>query len=103
MRGLEHRPVGPALIAAAATPIIKQSLVDATNAAIARGVRVPTREGSAPALVDVAHWAAESTWLPVLRERLVDALGDTVEVHLSSVRTDPWTFTVGAENLGGMP
>ncbi|ROR90358.1 Nif3-like dinuclear metal center hexameric protein [Nocardioides aurantiacus] len=46
----------------------------------------------APALVDVAHWAAESTWLPVLRRRLLDALGDTVEVHLSSVRTDPWTF-----------
>ncbi len=24
-----------------------------------------------PALVDVAHWAAEWTWLPVLRDRLV--------------------------------
>ncbi len=30
--------------------------------------------GDAPALVDVAHWAAESTWLPVLRDRLVSAL-----------------------------
>jgi dinuclear metal center YbgI/SA1388 family protein len=51
----------------------------------------------APALVDVAHWAAESTWLPVLRERLVAALnqpeaGDTVEVRVSATNTDPWTF-----------
>jgi putative NIF3 family GTP cyclohydrolase 1 type 2 len=47
---------------------------------------------SAPALVDVAHWAAESTWLPVLAGRLVEALGDTVEVHVSQIDTDPWTF-----------
>ena len=32
--------------------------------------------GERPALVDVAHWAAESTWLPVLRDRLVAALGE---------------------------
>jgi hypothetical protein len=50
------------------------------------------REHGAPALVDVAHWAAESTWLPVLRRRLLDALGDTVEVDVSTVNTDPWTF-----------
>jgi dinuclear metal center YbgI/SA1388 family protein len=47
-----------------------------------------------PALVDVAHWAAEWTWLPVLRQRLVAALGDTVEVHVSTTNTDPWTFRV---------
>jgi dinuclear metal center YbgI/SA1388 family protein len=47
-----------------------------------------------PALVDVAHWAAEWTWLPVLRDRLVAALGDTVEVHVSTTNTDPWTFRV---------
>lgn len=52
------------------------------------------REHGAPALVDVAHWAAESTWLPVLRRRLLDALGDTVEVNLSTTNTDPWTFRV---------
>lgn len=48
----------------------------------------------APALVDVAHWAAEWTWLPVLRDRLVEALGDTVTVHVSTTNTDPWTFRV---------
>lgn len=46
----------------------------------------------APALVDVAHWAAEWTWLPVLRERLAAALGDRVEVRVSTINTDPWTF-----------
>lgn len=48
-------------------------------------------EHQGPALVDVAHWAAEWTWLPVLRERLVGALGDTVEVVVSTRCTDPWT------------
>jgi len=52
------------------------------------------REDGGPALVDVAHWAAESMWLPVLRQRLVGALGDTVTVHISTITTDPWTFRV---------
>ncbi|MGY2874434.1 dinuclear metal center YbgI/SA1388 family protein [Marmoricola sp. URHA0025 HA25] len=47
-----------------------------------------------PALLDVAHWAAEWTWLPVLRHRLLGELGDTVEVHVSTTNTDPWTFRV---------
>lgn len=46
----------------------------------------------APALVDVAHWAAEWTWLPVLRDRLAAELGDTVDLHVSTRCTDPWTF-----------
>jgi putative NIF3 family GTP cyclohydrolase 1 type 2 len=53
-------------------------------------------EHDGPALVDVAHWAAEWTWLPVLRDRLVAALsatsGDTVEVRVSTLCTDPWTL-----------
>jgi dinuclear metal center YbgI/SA1388 family protein len=48
----------------------------------------------APALLDVAHWAAEWTWLPVLHRRLADELGDTVAVHVSTINTDPWTFRV---------
>lgn len=48
----------------------------------------------APALVDVAHWAAEWTWLPTLRDRLATELGDTVAVHVSTTNTDPWTFRV---------
>jgi dinuclear metal center YbgI/SA1388 family protein len=52
------------------------------------------REHDGPALVDVAHWAAESLWLPALRSRLAEALGDTVEVRVSTINTDPWTFRV---------
>lgn len=49
-------------------------------------------EKDGPALVDVAHWAAESTWLPVVQAKLAAALGDTVETRVSTLRTDPWKF-----------
>jgi dinuclear metal center YbgI/SA1388 family protein len=47
-------------------------------------------EKGGPALVDVAHWAAEWTWLPVVEEKLKAALGDTVETRVSTTPTDPW-------------
>ncbi|MBZ5736461.1 Nif3-like dinuclear metal center hexameric protein [Nocardioides sp. TRM66260-LWL] len=56
-----------------------------------------------PALVDVAHWAAEWTWLPVLAERLraaiadLDADGATVSLRVSTTCTDPWTIRVSEE------
>jgi len=50
------------------------------------------REESTTAVIDVAHYAAESMWLPVLREKLRAALADRVEVVISRVNTDPWTF-----------
>lgn len=54
-------------------------------------------EKGGPALVDVAHWAAEWTWLPVVQARLAAALGDggtedTVETRVSTLPTDPWRF-----------
>jgi dinuclear metal center YbgI/SA1388 family protein len=49
-------------------------------------------EHGGPALVDVSHWAAEWTWLPVLQGRLRDALGDRVEIRVSTRCTDPWQF-----------
>ncbi|MCY7397116.1 MAG: Nif3-like dinuclear metal center hexameric protein [Nocardioides sp.] len=49
-------------------------------------------EKDGPALVDVAHWAAEWTWLPVVEARLRAAWGDTVETRVSTRCTDPWTF-----------
>ncbi|GAA5116797.1 Nif3-like dinuclear metal center hexameric protein [Alloalcanivorax gelatiniphagus] len=49
-------------------------------------------EHDGPALVDVAHWAAEWTWLPVVEARLRAALGDRVETRVSTRCTDPWTF-----------
>ncbi|MGH3510028.1 MAG: Nif3-like dinuclear metal center hexameric protein [Nocardioidaceae bacterium] len=50
-------------------------------------------EYDGPALVDVAHWAAEWTWLPVVESKLVAALegrGATVETRVSTLCTDPW-------------
>ena len=49
-------------------------------------------EHDGPALVDVAHWAAEWTWLPVVEDRLRTAMGDRVETRVSTLCTDPWTF-----------
>ena len=49
-------------------------------------------EHGGTALVDVAHWSAEWTWLPVVSARLGEALGATVETRVSTVNTDPWTF-----------
>jgi len=55
-------------------------------------------EHGGPALVDVAHWAAEWTWLPAVAERVRAALGDTVETRVSTICTDPWTDrTTGEE------
>ncbi|HET9872905.1 MAG TPA: Nif3-like dinuclear metal center hexameric protein [Propionibacteriaceae bacterium] len=48
-----------------------------------------------PALIDIPHWAAEATWLPVV-QRLVHArlteTGTTVPSAVSEVVTDPWSY-----------
>ncbi|GAA3822688.1 Nif3-like dinuclear metal center hexameric protein [Nocardioides panacisoli] len=49
-------------------------------------------EKGGPALVDVAHWAAEWTWLPVVSERLEKELGGDVDTRVSTIVTDPWTM-----------
>jgi dinuclear metal center YbgI/SA1388 family protein len=49
-------------------------------------------EHGGAALVDVAHWAAEWTWLPVVEGRLRAAMGDRVETRVSTLCTDPWSF-----------
>lgn len=64
-----------------------------------------------PYLVDAGHYASEWLWLPGLRDRLAAQLGDSVDIRLSTVRTDPWDFVVGAHgpddhpltDHGGMP
>ena len=51
------------------------------------------------ALVDVAHWASEWPWLPVAAEELrgdLAARGSTVDVHVSTIPTDPWTLHLGS-------
>lgn len=47
--------------------------------------------GAVPALVDVAHWASEWPWCEQAADILRTATGGTVEVFVSTRRTDPWT------------
>ncbi len=46
----------------------------------------------APALVDVAHWASEWPWCGQAAGILRAALGGSVDVRVSTRRTDPWTL-----------
>ena len=51
------------------------------------------REHDGPALIDVPHWAAEWTWLPVAQRVLGDDLaadGLVIESSVSRICTDPW-------------
>ncbi|NYF99470.1 Nif3-like dinuclear metal center hexameric protein [Janibacter cremeus] len=65
--------------------------------------------GGTPFLIDAGHWASESLWLEQLldrlRNRLAAAGADMVgwETHVSTICTDPWTFTVGAQTAQGDP
>ncbi|MEO5744447.1 MAG: Nif3-like dinuclear metal center hexameric protein [Terracoccus sp.] len=58
--------------------------------------------GGPPYLVDAGHWATESLWLVSVRDRLRAALDEIttpparVATRISVVRTEPWTFVVGA-------
>lgn len=47
-------------------------------------------EPGACAVIDVPHWAAEWTWLPVVAEAVASRI-DGVEVRVSRIVTDPWT------------
>lgn len=51
-------------------------------------------EKGGPALLDIAHWAGEWTWLPVVEARVRKALGATVETRVSTLPTDPWTIRI---------
>ena len=48
----------------------------------------------APALVDVAHWASEWPWCAQAADVIRVAFDGTVEVTVSTLRTDPWTAAV---------
>jgi dinuclear metal center YbgI/SA1388 family protein len=61
--------------------------------------------GGTPYLVDAGHWASEQVWLATAEKAVRAALRERatrVETHISTVRTDPWTFVVGADP-GGSP
>jgi len=46
------------------------------------------------AVIDVAHWAAEWPWLPVVERKLRQEWGDRVETRVSTRVTDAWTFRI---------
>ena len=46
-----------------------------------------------PALMDIAHWAAEWVWLNNAKSQL-EKLIPQVEFVVSEINTDPWTFAV---------
>lgn len=48
------------------------------------------------AVIDVPHWAAEWTWLPVAERELTARLGD-VETRVSRIVTDPWARTLARD------
>jgi dinuclear metal center YbgI/SA1388 family protein len=48
--------------------------------------------GPTPALVDVAHWASEWPWCAQAADVVRAALGDRVEVAVSTRCTDPWSL-----------
>lgn len=52
-----------------------------------------SRLQAGPALIDVAHWAAEWTWLDVAAAELRIAF-PAVEFVASEINTDPWDFAV---------
>ncbi|MEO3938911.1 Nif3-like dinuclear metal center hexameric protein [Dermatophilaceae bacterium Soc4.6] len=58
--------------------------------------------GGRPFLVDAGHWASEWVWLASAERRLRATLdagepeSSRLETHVSTLRTEPWTFVVGA-------
>lgn len=65
--------------------------------------------GGTPYLVDAGHWATEWLWLDSARSELLRELagrGTSLNTHISTLRTDPWDFVIGATtglNPGGTP
>ncbi len=62
-----------------------------------------TSRGATPYLVDAGHWATEWVWLASAEGRLLATLesggpggSSTLDTYVSTLRTEPWTFVVGA-------
>jgi dinuclear metal center YbgI/SA1388 family protein len=55
-----------------------------------------------PALVDVAHWASEWPWCEQAAGIIRAAAGGTVNVRVSTRRTDPWTVGVAPARTGSV-
>lgn len=64
-----------------------------------------TSRGGRPFLVDAGHWATEWVWLASAERELVSALeggaSTRLDTYVSRLRTEPWSFVVGANAAGG--
>ncbi|WAL64803.1 Nif3-like dinuclear metal center hexameric protein [Amycolatopsis cynarae] len=52
-------------------------------------------EAGGPALVGVTHWASEWPWCAQASAVLSHAVAGTVDIHVSTRRTDPWLVRAG--------
>jgi dinuclear metal center YbgI/SA1388 family protein len=93
----------PAVVSSGADVYVTSDLrhhpaLEAREEAVARARLGSGHAGAAgtPYLVDAGHFASEWLWLPQLRERLAALLPASVTIEISTVRTDPWDFVVGA-------
>ncbi|WP_053387722.1 Nif3-like dinuclear metal center hexameric protein [Leucobacter japonicus] len=92
-----------ALLGGAGDSLLDHPLVRSADVYLTSDLRHhPAQEASeaataagGPALIDVAHWASESLWLEGAAATLGRLLPG-VEFRVSSLRTDPWIFSVGA-------
>lgn len=60
--------------------------------------------GGTPYLVDAGHWATEWLWLRSARAELLCELsgrGSSLNTDISTLRTDPWDFLIGAAASDG--
>lgn len=48
---------------------------------------------TAPAIIDISHWAAEWLWLEVAAQQMT-GIFEGLQVVVSQLRTDPWDFVV---------
>jgi dinuclear metal center YbgI/SA1388 family protein len=61
-----------------------------------------TTRGGRPFLVDAGHWASEHVWLSSAERRLHEVVeagrrgSSKLDTYVSTLRTEPWTFVVGA-------
>jgi len=65
--------------------------------------------GGRPFLVDAGHWASEWVWLASVERELTRVLDGAdqpgastrLDTYISTLRTEPWTFVLGANAAGG--
>jgi dinuclear metal center YbgI/SA1388 family protein len=65
-----------------------------------------TTRGGRPYLVDAGHWASEYVWLASAERRLLEVVrggSSRLDTYISTLRTEPWTFVVGANAASESP